>query len=687
MVKGKKLLQNLQRFELSEKNIIDDSMHVMFGFINEDYRPISQVNFNDWMYPQASKFGMQQKDFLRGTSDFFQDNVFTRGTSHSFSNSDFHIVLNNVEDFLKRKFPDDDSGSLLTKMSLNANGIQDFILANVLPKISSGSVNKLSHYAAAYASKTTGIRQTQSWIEAEDEETNSYDQVLEYTSLPGAYFQKNAFLWNAGRTLKVKVDSKTRILDMDPELKFNFLEGSGTIKVNAKRKKDEVLAYSWDDVYNNLGFLSRRIASGVHNAGVINSSRKNIITELYTMISTYNKCNLHSLEADKTTYHHNISVAGLSLFLGKLLGFPQREMAALAYAALKHDFAKTLMPQSILRSKERPLPAEAFRVIQEHTLMGTYTDLKNMLPLLDSYFSSKKKKEIDDLFHKGFSENLEKKIRFAVVDGAMLMDLHQEFFNGKGYGLGLRGNEISLAGHLIKPIDDHDALERSRSYKPEYSSEEVLRITRENLFAEHYHPLIGKFVCDTMSNLYLSGYNHSQYSVCSDSLLSKMFSGYLRGNLKLDIPITVSEELKTLIENYQSPIYQPEQIFTTIEKKYVGFFDEIRLNELARKFVTQYESQSISQLKNNELTYNHIISLENNNTYDVFQLSPNDIKVLEENVTFLRDSNLNSQRYISDLVESMPSDLLPFAKMSYTENNVWKNNNIKNLESRLSLVK
>ncbi|NQT95107.1 MAG: HD domain-containing protein [Candidatus Omnitrophica bacterium] len=50
---------------------------------------------------------------------------------------------------------------------------------------------------------------------------------------------------------------------------------------------------------------------------------------------------------------------------------------------------------------------------------------------------------------------------------------HQEFYNGKGYPDGLKGEEIPLTARIIKVCDAYDAMTTDRPYRKAMSKEDA----------------------------------------------------------------------------------------------------------------------------------------------------------------------------------------------------------------------
>lgn len=78
--------------------------------------------------------------------------------------------------------------------------------------------------------------------------------------------------------------------------------------------------------------------------------------------------------------------------------------------------------------------------------------------------------------------------RHAFLNHALLITgTHHEKWDGSGYPIGLRGNNIPLEGRLMAIADVYDALVSVRPYKKEFSHEEACRIIEEGS-GTHFDP-------------------------------------------------------------------------------------------------------------------------------------------------------------------------------------------------------
>jgi PAS domain S-box-containing protein len=117
-------------------------------------------------------------------------------------------------------------------------------------------------------------------------------------------------------------------------------------------------------------------------------------------------------------------------------------------SCLLHDIGKVGIPDSILKKPGKLTPDE-FEIMKKHTLYGG-----------DSLSEAEKKVQGRSFL------NLSKEIAYY----------HHEWYNGKGYPFGVKGDAIPLSARIVAVADVYDALRSKRSYKDEMSHEEATRI-------------------------------------------------------------------------------------------------------------------------------------------------------------------------------------------------------------------
>lgn len=140
---------------------------------------------------------------------------------------------------------------------------------------------------------------------------------------------------------------------------------------------------------------------------------------------------LKALDAkDNYTFGHSMRVAYFSLVTGREAGLSPEEMYELELSAIFHDIGKIGTPDAVLNKPSR-LTEEEFLIMKQHP--------ENSYEILKEY------------------PHFEK-----VAENARL---HHERFDGKGYPLGLKGDEIPMAARIILIADTFDAMTSTRPYR------------------------------------------------------------------------------------------------------------------------------------------------------------------------------------------------------------------------------
>ncbi|HEV2862900.1 MAG TPA: HD domain-containing phosphohydrolase [Pyrinomonadaceae bacterium] len=146
-----------------------------------------------------------------------------------------------------------------------------------------------------------------------------------------------------------------------------------------------------------------------------------------------------ALEArDAETHGHSERVVNFSLRLGRELGLDADALRDLEFGSLLHDIGKIGVPDSVLRKPARLNDGEWERM-REHPLHG-----QRIL---------------------GGIEFLE--------GAARVVAQHHERWDGSGYPLGLKGDEIDLNARIFAVADAFDAMVSDRVYRRGRSYEEA----------------------------------------------------------------------------------------------------------------------------------------------------------------------------------------------------------------------
>jgi putative nucleotidyltransferase with HDIG domain/PAS domain S-box-containing protein len=133
---------------------------------------------------------------------------------------------------------------------------------------------------------------------------------------------------------------------------------------------------------------------------------------------------------DSYTAGHTNRVADYAKRIAQEMKIDEADIETLYKAAMLHDIGKITTPDSILLKPGKFNEFE-YNLIKEHLNTG-YELLKN----IDMY-----------------------------AELAEVMVLHHERYDGKGYPNGLKGDEISILGHIMIVADAFDAMTTDRIYK------------------------------------------------------------------------------------------------------------------------------------------------------------------------------------------------------------------------------
>src|SRR6266481_4469480 len=133
---------------------------------------------------------------------------------------------------------------------------------------------------------------------------------------------------------------------------------------------------------------------------------------------------------DSETHGHSERVVTYSLRLGREYGLEQEVLKALEFGSLLHDIGKIGVPDAILR-KPAKLTDEEWVLMREHPLHG-----QQILRGIDF---------------------LERSSRVVAQ--------HHEKWDGSGYPLGLRAEEIDICARIFAVADAFDAITSDRVYR------------------------------------------------------------------------------------------------------------------------------------------------------------------------------------------------------------------------------
>jgi len=133
---------------------------------------------------------------------------------------------------------------------------------------------------------------------------------------------------------------------------------------------------------------------------------------------------------DAETHGHSERVVTFSLRLGREFGLNRPQMKALEFGSLLHDIGKIGVPDAILR-KPAKLTEEEWERMREHPLHG---------------------------------QQILRGIEF-LKGAAKVVAQHHEKWDGSGYPLGLKAEEIDICARIFSVADAFDAITSDRVYR------------------------------------------------------------------------------------------------------------------------------------------------------------------------------------------------------------------------------
>jgi len=133
---------------------------------------------------------------------------------------------------------------------------------------------------------------------------------------------------------------------------------------------------------------------------------------------------------DLETHGHSERVVSYSMRLGREYGLDSQKMKSLEFGSLLHDIGKIGVPDLILR-KPAKLTPEEWVLMREHPLHG---------------------------------QQILRGIKF-LEGAAQVVAQHHEKWDGSGYPLGLREEEIDICARIFSVADAFDAITSNRVYR------------------------------------------------------------------------------------------------------------------------------------------------------------------------------------------------------------------------------
>lgn len=200
--------------------------------------------------------------------------------------------------------------------------------------------------------------------------------------------------------------------------------------------------------------LQRLISDLIRNNNELYDEQQTLVNALAEMVES----------RSRETGHHVKRVAAYTRVLCEALGLSREECWKVSVASMLHDVGKLEVPKDILQKPAR-LTAQEFEQIKLHVGYG-YELLKNSPG------------EIMQI-------------------ASVIAQQHHEWFDGSGYQLGLKGDQIDRFAACVSIADVFDALVSNRCYKeawpPEKARTEIMSLSGRQfdpalttLFDQHF---------------------------------------------------------------------------------------------------------------------------------------------------------------------------------------------------------
>ena len=174
--------------------------------------------------------------------------------------------------------------------------------------------------------------------------------------------------------------------------------------------------------YKLLQLIGSRAAASIENARLYEDLQATFQQTIEGLAKAIDKM-------DRYTAGHSDRVAMYAGVLARRLGLPPDMVVIVQHAALMHDIGKIGCVLNL--NKPGKLSQEEYEIFKKHP---------------------------------GFGRDILEPIKFLnpLVPG---VHFHHEMWNGKGYPLGLQGNDIPLIARIISVADTYDAMTSDRAYR------------------------------------------------------------------------------------------------------------------------------------------------------------------------------------------------------------------------------
>lgn len=179
---------------------------------------------------------------------------------------------------------------------------------------------------------------------------------------------------------------------------------------------------------------------------------------------------LHNMrEYDDMTYAHSLNVALICNVLAKWLGMSEKDQKLAFTCGILHDIGKLMIPEEVIH-KQGKLTKEEYDQIKMHPIEG-YNYIRNL--------------DID--------EHIKKTIL-----------MHHERYDGSGYPLGTKGDDIDKFARICAIADVYEATTSARKYRGASSPFHVVEIFEKEGFQKYDTHMIMTFLEKIVDNYMLN---------------------------------------------------------------------------------------------------------------------------------------------------------------------------------------
>lgn len=261
----------------------------------------------------------------------------------------------------------------------------------------------------------------------------------------------------------------------------------------------------------------------LENATLFNK-QKEFIEEQKQLLQSFIDTLSASIDArDKITAGHSERVTNYAVLICEKLQMSKEDIDIVRQASLLHDIGKIGIKDYILQ-KEGPLTKEEYKEIQQHAKI-TYDILSKIY--LSQYFK----------------------------DVAKIASSHHEKYDGTGYFLGLKGEEIPIGGRILAVSDVFDAITSKRHYRSKMEISKALGIILEGI-DKHFDKNIVETFVNIETNKILEVMNVDKINEVDTVTLSKyrLIDLYkICKNAEERALTTEEEKFLTLFNQYYNP--------------------------------------------------------------------------------------------------------------------------------------